>query len=79
VLPRGQRLADRAGFEAAVFDTAFTHVNQPLTLRQPEDAEATTAQHVRFWTQLARQGVQRFPVRRLVPLDLTLSEWLECP
>jgi PRTRC genetic system protein B len=76
VLPRGNLLADRAGFETAVYETAFTHVNHEHTLRQPKNAEVSTAQHVRFWTQLARTGARRFPTRALVPLHLTVSQWL---
>jgi PRTRC genetic system protein B len=77
VLPRSHTLADRAAFEAAVFDTGFTHVNQPQTLYQPDSAEVTTAQHERFWTQLARSGTPEFPSGALVRLHRNLSDWLE--
>ena len=75
-LPHGHSLADRAQFEAAVFETAFSHVNHTRTLRRSHDAEIENVDHVRFWEQLARQRTQRFPVRALVPLKQTLSQWL---
>lgn len=75
-LPPGHGLADRTQFEAAVFDTAFSHVNHTHTLCSSPGGAVETTEHLRFWENLARKHAKRFPVRALVPLKQTLSQWL---
>lgn len=74
IVPRGSGLADCAGYEQAVYDTNFSHVNHPHTLR---GAKAISNEaHVRFWRGLARTKAKAFPTDALVPLKRTLSAWL---
>jgi PRTRC genetic system protein B len=75
-LPKGWTLADRLGYEKTVFDTAFTHVNHEHTLKRPKQAPVTTAEHLRFWRELAREGARGFPARALTPLTERLGPWL---
>jgi PRTRC genetic system protein B len=75
-LPRGTGLEDRPGYEAAVYDTAFSHINHSHTLRRPAGEEVTDAEHLQFWTQLAARHARRFPSSALVPLRDTLAHWL---
>lgn len=75
--PQGWSLAQRGGYEKLVFDTAFAHVNHEHTLRILGGVSVATAEHLRFWRQLAREARPRFPTRALVPLPQCLGVWLE--
>lgn len=76
-LPQGWSLAHRAAYEAVLFDTSFSHVNHDHTLRLAGAREVSTAQHFRFWRDLARRRAMRFPTRALVPLEHTVADWLQ--
>jgi PRTRC genetic system protein B len=75
-MPKGWSLSHRAGYERAVFDTIFTHVNHEHTLRSTSDGPVGTADHLRFWRELAHRDSRRFPIGVLVPLESNLSQWL---
>lgn len=62
-------------WEHLLRESAFSHVNHPHTLAIGK--EVSTYAHLRFWRGLARDGERRFPKDALVPLDQTLSQWLE--
>jgi len=83
-LPDTCRVTDFPVWEAAIFDTLFTHVNHPKTLRLANTShrngtrsrEITTAAHVRFWRDLHRTKTRRFPVSALVPMDCELDQFI---
>ncbi|MBP1152653.1 PRTRC system protein B [Methylocaldum sp. RMAD-M] len=75
-LPGGCGIEDMAGWEAVLFDTAFSHVNNRLTLFQENDAPVDDRTHFRFWAALARKKVETFPVERLVPMGMTVDEFI---
>ena len=62
-----------AGWEQAVYDTHFTHVNHERAMQPPHH---TNAGHLKLWRRLAREKAQRFPIEVLVPMDCTLEGWL---
>jgi PRTRC genetic system protein B len=75
-LPGGCGIEDRVGWEAVLFDTAFSHVNNRLTLFQENDEPVDDRTHFRFWDALARKKVETFPVERLVPMGMTVAEFI---
>jgi PRTRC genetic system protein B len=76
-LPQGCSLAHRAQYEAAVFDTSFTHVNHDHTLGLHGCKAVSTARHCHFWRQLHVRRSSRFPTTALVPLRRTVAQWLQ--
>jgi PRTRC genetic system protein B len=77
-LPGGCGLADRAAWEAVVTETAFSHVNQPKTLRLDGAGEVTTPAHLKFWKALSKDGkADEFPHDRLMPMGLTVADFIE--
>jgi PRTRC genetic system protein B len=50
--PKGRSLADRAAYEAAVFQSNFSHVTDEQTLRLPRAKTVSTEQHLTFWQGL---------------------------
>lgn len=74
-LPMGCSVSDIASWESIVFDTAWTHANhndvyRPLKKsKAPEDIEA-------FWAKRDKH-VAPFPQAHLVPMKITLGEWIE--
>lgn len=77
-LPRGWSVSQRAGYEAAVFDTNFTHTNHRRTLALRGEKEITSERHLRFWRDLHTRASKRFPTRALVPLKQSVAHWLNC-
>jgi len=77
-LPEGVAVSDMAGWEAVVFDTAFSHVNQGHTLKLGTSTqEVDDAAHLRFWKALAKSKAKRFPTRALVRRGARLGRWLQ--
>lgn len=68
---------DTATWEAAIFDTAFSHVNHGRTFRpEADEREIDNEAHVRRWRKLAREG--RAPrAGDMAPMGRTLREWIE--
>lgn len=86
-LPLGQRVADLAGWNAVIWDSAFTHTNHAATLSpervvtQPKKGgKPRTRKQPRhadavWWS--SRDGcTEPFPFDALNPLCLTLGQWL---
>lgn len=57
-------------FEAAIYDSKFSHTNHNNTLSG--DRETTGADHVRFWKSLS--GAPEFPADRLNPTKWTVAD-----
>lgn len=68
-------LRAREAFEAAVFDTSFSHVNHERTLSAKEPVE--NEQFLAFWRDLHQRKVQRFPEKRLAPTGVCLGDIIQ--
>lgn len=67
-----------AQFEAAIFESLFTHGNFRGNLaRGQRKGETSDAEHLRFWTRLAKERVPVFPTDALVPMNTSLGAFLE--
>lgn len=75
-LPQGCSIADCAGYEKAVYETNFSHVNHQRTLKVAKTKTVTNEVHVRFWRALEKKKADSFPTEALVPLNKTLGPWL---
>lgn len=75
-VPRGCSVADCSGYEKAVYETNFSHVNHGRTLKMGKAKSVTNEMHVRFWRTLHEKKAKRFPADALVPLNKTLGQWL---
>lgn len=58
-----------AGFEAAFFDSKFTHSNNPSATTHPKGL-------VGLWQFLADAKPAYFPLDYLTPMNLTLDQWV---
>jgi PRTRC genetic system protein B len=76
ILPHSASLRERRGYEVAVFNTNFTHCNHEHTLARPAGAAVSNAEHLRFYRRLESSGSPQFPDSALVPLGLSVSQWL---
>lgn len=74
-VPHGCSVCDCAGYEKAVFETNFSHVNHGRTLKVAAKT-VTNEAHVHFWRALQEKKAKRFPAEALVPLNKTLGQWL---
>lgn len=76
-VPGGCGVEDMLAWEAVVFETNFTHVNHPQTLRLPVGKKGvTTPMHIRFWRSLTKSR-GGFPVAKLMSMDVTLDVWVQ--
>lgn len=75
-VPNGVGTDTIPGWESAVFDSAFSHVNQAHTLNLGLEGDVDNAAHASFWKDLAARKARRFPASALVPMSLTLEQWL---
>lgn len=75
-LPASWGVRDMAGWEAAIYSSAFTHINAPHTLRLPGVKTVDNKAHFAFWRELARKKSTRFPRKHLQPMKRTLGSWL---
>lgn len=71
--PIGTDVADLQRWEAVVYETNFSHVNSPHTLRSRK--AVGDAQHLRYWRGKARSG-ERVKAGELTPMDTSLAGWL---
>jgi PRTRC genetic system protein B len=78
-LPPACSLEHRDGYEFCIFGTAFTHVNHERTLKLAGENSVNSAEHLRFWRQLERRRIKRFPTSALVPLKRRVAQWLAEP
>lgn len=85
-LPLGQRAGDLDGWNAVIFDSAFTHTNHTATLApervttraksgKPRSRKQPRHANAEWWS--AHDGrTEAFPFDALNPLGLTLAQWL---
>lgn len=67
---------DIASWESVMFDTAFSHVNNPATFRLDGKKEITTKMNLRFWQSLSKQKAESFPNDRLLPMRNSLENFI---
>lgn len=77
-LPGGCGIEDMATWEAVLFDTAFSHVNNRGTLFQGNGKPVDDKTHFRFWAALSRKGAETFPAERLMPMGMSIDEFIRC-
>lgn len=72
-LPVGATVEEMAQWEAVIFETAFTHSNNPTALRRGRAKDPMDVED--FWR--ARDGVvEGFPYKRAAETGVTLGEWI---
>ncbi|MDO9139902.1 MAG: PRTRC system protein B [Methylococcales bacterium] len=66
-------------WEAVMFDSAFSHVNNPSTLSLAGDKDKTVDNkaHYRFWLSLSKKKVAKFPAEHLSPLRYGVEDFIE--
>ena len=71
-------IEDLKQWESVMFDTAFSHVNNQLTLELGrKKKEVDTKAHWRFWQVLSKKGVGTFPTGQLVPMSRSLEGFIQ--
>lgn len=76
-LPNGCNVDDMAAWESVMFDTAFSHVNNPSTLLLESKNGVDTKAHFKFWQSLSRKKCEAFPNGYLVPLVSSLEAFIQ--
>ncbi len=66
-------------WESVMFDSAFSHVNNPSTLFLAGDKDKTVDNkaHYRFWLSLSKKKVAKFPAEHLNPLPSGVEEFIK--
>lgn len=66
-------------WESVMFDSAFSHVNNPSTLFLDGDKEKAVDNkaHYRFWLSLAKKRIEKFPTEHLNPLRCGVESFIE--
>lgn len=66
-------------WESVMFDSAFSHVNNPSTLFLDGDKEKAVDNkaHYRFWLSLSKKKVAKFPAEHLNPLRCGVEGFIE--
>lgn len=66
-------------WEAVMFDSAFSHVNNPstLSLAGDKDKAVNNKAHYRFWLSLSKKKVGKFPNEHLNPLRYGVENFIE--
>lgn len=67
---------DMASWESVMFDTAFSHVNNPATFRLDGKKEITTKMNLHFWQSLSKRKAELFPNDRLLPMRDSLENFI---
>jgi PRTRC genetic system protein B len=77
-VPMASGFETMVDFEAAIFDTRFSHGNfrGNLAYRQGEGGATKDQDHIRFWRDLAKDKASRFPNQVLVPIGRRLESFL---
>lgn len=68
---------NRSDWQAAIYDTNFSHVNHDDTLqprRRQQRNKINNEAHLQFWQ--TQDGKKRFPAQRLVSMNLTVGQFL---
>lgn len=79
VLPPEYGVGAMPQWETVIFNTGFSHVNHEFTLRlagKKKDDPVSDGDHFSFWKNLAKAKHKAFPVKMLVPMNVSLEEWL---
>jgi PRTRC genetic system protein B len=76
-LPHGWGLPEQAEYQRIVFKTAFSHVAWRRTLKIPKHKDVSTRRHLHFWRKLHKAKARQFPVSALVPLGMSVRQWLQ--
>jgi len=74
--PSGWLVSDMTGWENVMFASNFTHTNHDMTLRLKGKDSVSDKDHVGFYKQLHREQASRFPHRALMPMGVTLEQWI---
>lgn len=76
-IPATSRLEDIPAFEAAMFESAFTHQNHQEAIRPSgkKGSAMSSSDPMQVWPYLDG-GLLSFPERNLNPLGMTLAGWL---
>ena len=77
-LPTDVKADDIKQWESVLFDTAFSHVNNLATLKLDKKDGVDTKTHYKFWASLARRKEVVFPSTHLVPMAISLEEFIRC-
>lgn len=77
-LPADVKADDIKQWESVLFDTAFSHVNNQATLKLDKKDGVDTKTHFKFWASLARRKEGAFPSTHLVPMGISLEEFIRC-
>ena len=77
-LPADVKADDIKQWESVLFDTAFSHVNNLATLKLDKKDGVDTKTHYKFWASLARRKEVAFPSTHLVPMAISLEEFIRC-
>lgn len=68
-------------FEAAVFESNFSHCNGGNHLRyrhlNSASQSACDSTHLGFYRSIAKRRLKRFPARHLLPLNMTVADFLK--
>jgi PRTRC genetic system protein B len=66
-------------WESVMFDSAFSHVNNPSTLSLAGDKEKAVDNkaHYRFWLSLSKKKADKFPNEHLNPLRYGVEDFIE--
>jgi len=66
-------------WESVMFDSAFSHVNNPstLSLAGDKDKAVDNKAHYRFWLSLSKKKVDKFPNEHLNPLRYGVENFIE--
>lgn len=64
-------------WESVMFDSAFSHVNNPSTLSLAGDKAVDNKAHYRFWLSLSKKKADKFPNEHLNPLRYGVEDFIE--
>lgn len=78
-LPNECGIKQIKSWESVMFDSAFSHVNNPstLSLAGDKDKAVDNKAHYRFWLSLSKKKTDKFPNEHLNPLRYGVEEFIE--
>jgi PRTRC genetic system protein B len=77
ILPDECGLDQIKAWESVMFDSAFSHVNNPSTLSLDRDKAVDNKTHYRFWLSLSKKKADKFPNEHLNPLRCGVESFIE--
>jgi len=75
-LPNNISIKDIPEWADLIFNTAYSHVNQSKTLSISGSKEVGNKEHLKFWRELSKSKVTKFPNSALVPMGMKVGEFL---